>query len=383
MDQGASAPAFYRALVALETDPTRYYGPEARRPAVLSRQQAEQVLAHLAADLQALLPEIAECSLLGAGALYDQTEILAPGYPVLHALEQTVASRGGGFRPGLVSVGAEQGRMPVAALQPSPTIPLSALLLLPLAVYGDGERIEALGQAMEYRFLEEGQLSAHSANGLQSAFGVGIEHARFMTLTDLAALLRLQLEHFGFLPLWELLDAALSGRTEPLAVSTGGGFRAEWRDRAVHVRFETFDHWANHGAGAGMPAERLKLADGYGEHTREVRQYVTTLRAHGVPVRFELPDGGGTLEGRFFSEESPQAAGADDPAITEHNFENLGTIAITHADQGRVVNYYPLTPGGLNDIHATLRDRVPAGRTVAFPVTLVYDEASRRLRPDG
>ena len=36
---------FYRALVAIETDATRYYGPDASRPALLETTQAEQMLA--------------------------------------------------------------------------------------------------------------------------------------------------------------------------------------------------------------------------------------------------------------------------------------------------------------------------------------------------
>jgi len=383
MGAPATGQRFYRVLVAVETDPTVYYGPDARRPAVLAARDAEQMLAHLAADLQALLPGIADCSLIAAGALYDQTQLMRPGFPVFAALEATAATpASGAFRAGLVSVGAAEGRLPVDALQPLTNLPLGALLLLPVVVHGPAERLSELGQSMEYRFLEEGQLSAHSAAWLASAFKVTINHARFMTLTDLSALLRMQLDHFGFLPLWELLDAALSGRAEPLAVETPGGQRLEWRDGAVHAVFETFDYWASEGAGAAVPAQRLRLAEGYGQRTRELRQYLATLGAHGVGVEFHLPGERRPLEGSFLAEASGQAAADGAPAITEHGFDNVGTVAISFAREGTVTNYYPLSPRGLNDIHASLRDRVAAGRTVAFPGTIVYDETTRRLRPD-
>jgi hypothetical protein len=55
---------FYRILVAIETDATRFYGPDAVRPAVLGKADAEQMLSHIAADLGALLPEIPSCSRL-------------------------------------------------------------------------------------------------------------------------------------------------------------------------------------------------------------------------------------------------------------------------------------------------------------------------------
>jgi hypothetical protein len=376
-------PDFYRVMVAIETDATRYYGPDASRPALLEATQAEQMLAHLAADMQALLPDISRCGLIAAGALYDQTQVLRPGYPVFAALEATATPGAGRFQPGLVSIGGTGGRMPVDDLQPFDDIPLGMLQLLPLSIHGPAPLVTEIGHAMEYRFLEEGQVSAHSASWLAAAFGVSVNHARLMTLTDLNALLRLQLEHFGFLPLWDLLDAALAGREDALAVTTPSGQTYEWRESAVHTDFQTFDYWAARGGGADLPAGRLALAEAYADHTREMRQYLTTLGAHGLTVQFHLPGAGDCLEGSFFREVSEAATAGPDPTVTEHSLDGLGTVAITVTHGGMIENYYPLSPGGLNDIHACLRDRVAGGHTVAFPGTLVYDETTRRLRPDA
>jgi hypothetical protein len=235
---------------------------------------------------------------------------------------------------------------------------------------------------MEYRFLEQGQLSPHSAAWLQTAFRVRVNHARLMTLTDLSAMLRLQLEHFGFLPLWELLDAALDGRDGALRVNTPSGKTLEWRDGEVHAVFETFDYWAREGGGAALPAARLALAGGYGDWTREMRQYTTTLRAHGVVIRFHPPGAGPALAGTYFSESSDAAPQDGDPAVTEHSFGDLGTVAVTAVVGDRIENYYPLRPRGLNDIQARLREVVRGGHMVAFPATILYDEQTRRLRPD-
>jgi hypothetical protein len=383
----ADGTAFYRVLVAIETDATRYYGPQARRPALLDRNDADQMLQHIAADARALLPGIAECSLVAAGALYDQTQVLRPGLPVYEALEAMAACRAAApaaaaFRPALVSIGAEGGRMPDAALEPDDAIPLGLLQLLPVVVHGPAETVQELGQVMEYRFLEEGQLSAHSAAWLQRAFDIRLTHARLMTLTDLSAMLRMQLDHFGFLPLWELLDAALAGQSGLLAVTTPSGQAWEWRDGAVHTRFESFDHWANEGRGSGLGTARMALAGGYGDWTREVRQYLSTLRAHRVPVHFHLPGADTVLEGTFFCERSGLEAAAGDATVTHHSFGDLGTVAITAVTADGVENYYPLGARGLNDIQAQLRHRAQVGLSVAFPGTIVYDEHSRRLRPD-
>lgn len=375
--------AFYRILVAIETDATRFHGPDAIRPAVLGKADSEQLLAHLAADLSALLPEISSCSLIAAGALLDQTQVLRPLYPVFQALENvSIDHRADRFKPGLVSVGASDGHMPVAALQPDPGIPPGLLLLLPVVVHGPAGLVQTLGQDMEYRFLEEGQLSAHSAAWLQSAFGVTVNHARLMTLTDLNAMLRLQLDHFGFLPLWELIDAALDS-TESLAVTTDQGNRFEWRDGAVHTDFQTFDHWARRGAGVNLPGERGALAEAYAGWTRELRQYLTTLNAHGLEVVFHLPGGGPALESSYFHEQGLARPGSRRTAVTEHSWGDLGAVAISVVDGETVRNYYPLRASGLNDIHADIRRLIPAGHTVSFPGGLLYDETERRLVADS
>ncbi|MDT8322040.1 MAG: hypothetical protein RQ826_16105 [Xanthomonadales bacterium] len=376
--------AFYRALIAIETDATRYHGSSASQPRLLDCNQAEQMLAHLSADLGVLLPEIPGCSLIAPGALFDQTQILRPGFPVFTALESVVGGREEArFVPGLISIGAEDGTMPDANLQPQADIPLGLLKILPIALHGPAGLVEELAQTMEYRFLEEGQLSPKSAQWLQTAFGVSVNHARFMTLTDLNAMLRLQLEHFGFLPLWELLDAALSESPEILRVETPSGQVYEWKQGAVHTAFQSFDYWANCGGGASSSAERQQLAGGYGDWTREARQYLTTLRAHGVTMKFHRPgEAGERLDGTYFVEHSQARARPTDSSITEHSFGDLGTIAVTVAQDERLENYYPLSPDGLNDIHSQLRSTVKIDRTVSFPGNILYDERTRGLKPD-
>jgi hypothetical protein len=377
------ATSFYRILVAIETDATRYHGPRASRPGLLSPRDAEQLLAHVAADLTALLPAVSGCSLITAGALFDQTQILRPNYPAFQALESVAETRSAEhFQASLVSLGAEDGLMPLSGLQPLEDIPLGLLQLLPVVVHGPSALVAELGQAMEYRFMEEGQISAHSAAWLESAFGIRISHARLMTLTDLNAMLRLQLEHFGFLPLWELLDAALSGRGEELEVETPSGRIFEWKDGAVQMCFESFDYWANQGSGVKFNATRQALAEGYGEWTRETRQYLTTLRAHGLAVRFHLPGDPRPLEGSFYTEPGSGRPGKADFAVTEHSHGELGTIAVTAIRDGLIENYYPLCPRGLNDVHDDLRRRLVEGHTVAFPGCILYDEKTRALRPD-
>lgn len=369
-------------FVAIETDATRYHGSSAARPRLLGEGEAAQMLAHLATDLEGLLPGFAQCRLATVGALFDQTQVLRPGYPVCtalaHALASAADSSAGG--PVRISLGARHSTIPPEVLQPDDAIPLGILQLLPITVSADATRLAELGTAMEDTFLETGQVSAHTARWLESAFAIRINHARFMTLLDLNAMFRLQLEHFGFLPLWQLLDAALNEQKEECVVEVESGQVFTWRGGAVQADFQTFDHWSQSGSGMHVGSYRGKLAGAYADWTRVLRQYLTTLAAHGVPLEFFLPGlPQEALPGSYFIETSTRAARPHCAEVTEHSFADLGTICVSVVIDGRQENYYPLRPQGLNDIQQAIRQRGLGGKTVSFPGTILYDEGGRNL----
>lgn len=373
-----------RILIGIETDPTHYHGENASRPQLLDRIAAEQVLAHLATDLTVMFNDISRCSLTMAGAVYDQTQVLRAALPVFQALEtlQHASNPGSDFQSRLLSVGAAEQQMPLPALQPFEDIPLGLLQLLPVLVSGPAETIAALAKEMEFRFLEEGQLSAHSAKSLETHFKVAIEHARFMTLTDINAMLRLQLEHYGFLPLWELLDVSMNAPQSTLEVTSTDGLKLAWRDGAVHTEFESFDWWAQYGGGADKPAERQELQSAYATWSREYRRYITMLKAHGVQVKQHLPGlQDSELDDSFFLEESTAQPPANAAPVTEHQVDDLGTVAVTVVSGKRQINFYPLLASGLNDLHRFIQAEGYSG-DVSFPGLISYDENSRQLKAD-
>jgi hypothetical protein len=377
--------AHARILATIETDPTRYHGENALSPTQPDRAGCEQVLAHLAADLTRLFPEIARCSLAMPGAVYDQTQVIRPGFPLHAGLEAAVTAawqknRGHPLR---LAIGCSEGHMPDTRLQPDPTIPPGLLQNLPLIISGEPELIETLSDAMEHQFLEQGQLSAHSAKGLESNFGIAVTHARFMTLTDLLAMLRLQLEHFEFLPLWDLLDAAIDPESPVTRVTGRLGQAFECIDGSVHAQFETFDYWAREGSGKSLPAGERALEQAYADWTREYRQYITTLNAHAITVHQHLAgNDAGPLEQGFLVEESdfPPPNGAAE--VTEHSTVDLGVIAVTVVRDGRQFNYYPLSPAGLNKLHASIRAMGLGPGGFSYPGNVVYDPEQRCLSAD-
>jgi hypothetical protein len=373
-----------RLMLAIETDATRYHGDSATRPRLLNTNDAEQLLAHISADLTALLAKASECRLITVGALFDQTQVLRPNYPVFSALEKLITENHGSSFPGSVAIGAENERVPYSGLQPESDIPLGLLQILPVVISGPSDVIDELGEAMEHRFLEEGQLSPHTARWLESAFAIKINHVRFMTLMDLNAMFRLQMEHFGFLPLWKMLDAALNNLPEPVEVSLENDQTYQWIDGVVRATFQSFDYWSNQGGGKNVASDRGTLSESYAHWTRKNRQLITVLNAHQVPLEFQSSEQlDETFNGSFLVEKSKLQAHSDSAVITEHSFAELGVICVTVTNEGHQKNYYPLTSEGLNDIHKAIRSSGPSGRTVAFPGSILFDQPTRLLKGES
>lgn len=369
-------------LVAIETDPLRYHGENGHAPEPLSAAATEQLIARIAADLAELFPTVRRESFCITGVLYDQAQLLRPGWPIFDAMAEVARARRGreAHAPSMLSIGASDGDLPHGDLAPDRDVPPGILQLLPCMVLGDGNALAGLEDDMEHRFLEEGQLSPKTSQALEQAFQIGVAHARFMTLTDLQAMLKLQLEHFGFGGLWTLLDAALEADPTPQTVSGAVGQHFHWDGGQVVAEFETFDHWAKHGAGKDVEAERLVPA--YADWTREYRQYLVTLAAHGVTVEQRQAADNQVLDGSFLDE--PAGAAPEGPcSITEQGADELGLVAVTLAFEGQLHHFYPLVPEGLNAIHDHIRSLGARDLALAFPAALSHDPVQRRLVPES
>src|SRR5690606_7277460 len=136
-----------------------------------------------------------------------------------------------------------------------------------------------------------GMAGADTALLAQEAFGLQVEHARYLTVHDLCALTAMQYEHAGLAPLWPVLETALlsPGREawldqppEPLLRYADGVARialfapAAWRERHAPVVGSPADE-----PGAGARRERLSA-----HFEARQRQFASLLGAHGVAVEF-------------------------------------------------------------------------------------------------
>ena len=375
----------YPCLLAIETDATSFHGAGARLPKLPDKTAAEQLIAHIAADLEGLLPGIRGTTLSTCAAVYDQTQVLRPGYPLFDALQQLLEAsyQGQSFQPRLTSFAAADGRMPHIGLQPAADIPLSMLVLIPALVSGEPDAISSLAYVMESRFMEHGQVSAGHAQWLAATFDIEILHARYMTVTDLAAMLRMQLDSVGFLHLWELLDHALNLPLEPCEIETPSGSYFKYSDAVVTSRLLTFDQWAA-GPGAGIEADQRALSEGFCIYTQQQRQYLVSLAAHGIPIVHQSADGSNIDPDQLYFCDIQPAPDITDPAtLTYHSNLDLGTIAMTVIHGDTQYDYYPLLPSGLAAIEQRIAEQLGDNPVIAYSATICMDAVRRRLLPES
>jgi hypothetical protein len=217
----------------------------------------------LAIDLQRLVPGIGELDGVVAGANFDPAELLRPGWPVHAALAELGLQLPGARGGRLVVIGAHDGTMP-AGLQPEPALAGGPLRLLPFILAGDPERVARVGRAMEEHLLDIGMAAAATALRVQALYGVALEHARFMTLHDLCALIAMQYQHAGLQAIWPLIETALLSPEREQWVQVDGEPPAIYARGSVHIG-ESAD---------ATPEARMRL-----------RQVCAVLAAHGIPIR--------------------------------------------------------------------------------------------------
>lgn len=393
-------------VLVVELDPQR---PESRGrpPTPLNRPGAEALARCVAADLGGMYPGVEQMAMILAGALYDQTELLRPGFPLVRVLEDVFrGTLGEGFQPQVIALGSDTGRFPVAALNPARLPGSGPLLMVPCCLMGRGLAVSSLTMNLEKSLLDSGIASQSTIDMVQEQFALEAVNVSYATLNDLCALLRVQLENAGFAALADLLEHGIYGRPGPYQARSEQGNVFVLDGSTVHAVFFTFDDWAAFGPGQDLMA--TELADGYANWSQGYRQHAMTLSAYGfslrpcIGVNLEESDTEALLTrlqqatavAGDYLVEVVQSAQREIPErlleITNQFHPEVGTIAYTVRtldEQGHVLNvehHYPLRPVGLNTIIDQLRHRSDdfgAQRRVLHPQRLVYSPEERCLEP--
>lgn len=268
----------FRGVIALELS-----DGEQPTHAALRADRAGALATQLGRDLAKLVASVGECDLALFAAHFDPAEVLRPGWPLHRRVRELLERAPGQARDSrIVGFGADaSGAIPMP-LQSDAALAGGGLRVLPFVLRGDAAAMA--GAQLEELLLDRGMAAADTALALQEGFGARIEHVRYLSLHDLAAMIAMQYANVGLQPLWTLLETAL---LEPQAEAwLGAGQEPLARYAEGEVRIALFDPCAWRTRYAPNGDDEAKLERGFAMFQARQRQFAAVLDAHGVPVQF-------------------------------------------------------------------------------------------------
>jgi len=348
----------------------------------LSRDDAAELAALAAADLHALVPDVAQGRLAMAGALFDAVELLRPGFPVWATLDELARRVPRGHLDNVVAFGTHEGHMPAQPLEPDPTYADGPMRLLPLSLLAPEELAEELAGRLEVELVGRGEAGARTADWLMRTLGVRLEHARYLSRNDLLAMTCVQYEHVNLAALWELLECALLTPYREESTLSARGLALSYADGKVRVQSPA--DWV-----AAQPGEPAQRAHDLAGIVFELRQYAALLQAHGLELDISSAGAQATETGPGFLLETfgaPELAYGE-AQLYAHEAPGLGVVAVTLAQRGengraRVLAHgYPLQPRALGPLAATLAERYALPAELHALGRILLDDAGRLGAP--
>ncbi len=256
----------------------------------LSQTEAGDWAAGIAADLARLVPEVAELDLIVVAALFDPAELLRPNFPCHAVLERYAAQVPGNTGGRVIAFGAGPDGL-AADLSPQVDLIGGPMRVLPFLLRGPAEAVAQVAAAFEEHLLDTGMANAGTALATQAAFGLHIEHMRYLTLHDLMALTAMQYEHAGLGCLWPMIEAALFGDGNEVLLDAPPEPLLRYANGAVRIALLDAEAWAQGGFVppgidlARSDAERLWVLFDHFEARQ--RQFAAVFGAHGIEITFD------------------------------------------------------------------------------------------------
>ena len=322
----------------------------------LSRDEAAELAQLIAADLHALVPQVAEARLALAGALFDPVELLRPGFPVWATLDELARRVPRSQLDTVVAFGCHEGRMPAQPLEPSPIFADGPMRLLPLSLLAPATLATELSEQLEIQLVGRGEAGPLTSDWLIRTLGIPLEHVRYLSRNDLLALTCVQYEHVNLAPLWTLLEGALLTPYREESTMSARGLALHYAHGTVLSQSPS--QWL--AAQGGDTGER---AHAFAGMIFELRQYAALLDAHQLPLRLHSAADGEGEAGYLLETLATVEPGYDPPAMFAHEAPGLGVIAVTVAQRGEggraraLAHGYPLQQQALGPLLARLADQ--------------------------
>lgn len=364
--------------------------PVAGEPAArmtFTRDEAAELAALVAADLHGLVPQVDAARLALAGALFDQVELLRPGFPVWTTLEELARRVPRDHLENVVAFGTHEGHMPAPPLEPSAVYADGPMRLLPMSLLVPAEQAEELSEQLEVQLVGRGEMGTHTADWLMRALGIRLEHARYFSRNDLLALTCVQYEHVNLAPLWVLLETALLTPYHDESTMSARGLALRYAGGKVLAQSPS--QWLAEQGDARDPDGIRQRAHDFAGIVFELRQYAALLDAHQLPLQLQPLDAGASEAAGGCLVETLAAAEPGDgpPALFAHEAPGLGVVAVTVAQRGgdgharALAHGYPLQPQALGPLLARLADRYGIAAELQALGRVVLDDGGRLGAP--
>ena len=351
----------------------------------LSRDEAAELAQLIAADLHTLVPQVGAARLALAGALFDQVELLRPGFPVWATLDELARRVPRGQLDNVVAFGSHDGHMPAQPLEPSPSFAEGPMRLLPLSLLAPAALAEELAELLEIHLVGRGEAGMLTADWLMRTLGIHLEHVRYLSRNDLLALTCVQYEHVNLASLWTLLETALLTPQRTEATMSARGLALQYAHGRVLAQSPA--QWLAAQAADDGADDSRQRAHAFAGIVFELRQYAALLDAHRLPLLL-LPAAQHEADAGYLLE---TLAGAephyDPPALFAHEAAGLGVVAITVAQRGdggiarALAHGYPLQPQALGPLLALLADRYGIAAELHALGRVVLDDRGQLSAP--
>ena len=257
------------------------------RPA-LDQRAAGELAVCVARDLARLAPRTESLDLVLAAAHFDPAEVLRGGWPLhrrLHELQQRAPGRG--QEPRIIAFGADAAGDVPSPFRAEVDLRGGALRVLPFLLGGDADTAREVSEILEAELLDRGMAAADTALAAQDGFGAAIEHARYLTVHDLAAMTALQYRNQGLDALWPILETALLAPDGRAALDAPPEPLVEYDKRTARIALFSPRAWQlRHAPDGGIDPEVMPRIHAMFEARQ--RQFAAVLRAHGIEVVFDF-----------------------------------------------------------------------------------------------
>lgn len=254
---------------------------------VLDGAAARELADLMARDLVRFSAPAAGLDLAVVGGLFDPVELLRPRWPLHRELERLIAQAPDHGEPRVIAFAGIDGQLP-GSLHPQADFREGALRLVPIVLRGDAALAVEVDAHLERVLFDTGMAGADTALFAQRAFGASIEHARYLTVHDLAAMMAMQYDHAGLGALWPLIEAALLAPEqeqwldvppEPLVRMVDGQARIAMFDDEAWIHSGLTPHQGER--------DQQKLCRAFDHFQMRQRQIAALLEAHGIATTFD------------------------------------------------------------------------------------------------